>query len=108
MKQPEDVHLSREEGEALLARLEATTLTAKDRRVVGKVVTFYFWLLFALHARAACPRFLPGAGIQRRGLGMACSPYFANHTRIGRVRPHAIAITIKLKVLSGFRVRAPS
>jgi hypothetical protein len=39
---------SREEGEALLARLEATTLTAEDRRVVGKVLTFYFWLLFAL------------------------------------------------------------
>ena len=48
MKQPEDVHLSREEGEALLARLEANTLTAEDRRVLGKVLTFYFWLLFAL------------------------------------------------------------
>ena len=44
----EDVHLSREEGEALLARLEANTLTAEDRRVLGKVLTFYFWLLFAL------------------------------------------------------------
>jgi hypothetical protein len=40
--------LSREEGEALLARLEANTLTAEDRRVLGKVLTFYFWLLFAL------------------------------------------------------------
>jgi hypothetical protein len=48
MKQPEDVHLSREEGEALVARLEANTLTAEDRRVLGKVLTFYFWLLFAL------------------------------------------------------------
>jgi transposase len=48
MKQPEDVHLSREDGEALLARLEANTLTAEDRRVLGKVLTFYFWLLFAL------------------------------------------------------------
>jgi transposase len=48
MKQPEDVHLSREEGEALRARLEANTLTAEDRRVLGKVLTFYFWLLFAL------------------------------------------------------------
>jgi transposase len=48
MKQPEDVHLSREEGEALLARLEANTLTAEDRRVLGKVLTFYFWLVFAL------------------------------------------------------------
>ena len=48
MKQPEDVHLSREEGEALLARLDANTLSAEDRQVLGKVVTFYFWLLFAL------------------------------------------------------------
>ena len=48
MKRPEEVHLSLEEGEALLARLEANTLTAEDRRVLGKVLTFYFWLLFAL------------------------------------------------------------
>jgi transposase len=48
MKQPEDVELSREDGEALLARLEANTLTADDRRLLGKVLTSYFWLLFAL------------------------------------------------------------
>ena len=48
MKQPEDVQLSREEGEALLARLEANTLTADDRRVLGKVLASYFWLLLAL------------------------------------------------------------
>jgi hypothetical protein len=48
MKRPEEVTLSREEGEALLARLEADALTAEDRRVLGKVLTFYFWLLFAL------------------------------------------------------------
>jgi hypothetical protein len=48
MKRPEDVELSQEEGEALLARLEANTLTAADRRVLGKVLTYYFWLLFAL------------------------------------------------------------
>jgi hypothetical protein len=48
MKRPEEVNLSREEGEALLARLEANTLTAEERRVLGKVLTFYFWLLFAL------------------------------------------------------------
>jgi len=48
MKQPEDVQLSREDGEALLARLEANALTADDRRVLGKVLTYYFWLLFAL------------------------------------------------------------
>jgi transposase len=48
MKRPADVTLSREEGEALLARLEANTLSAEDRQVLGKVLTFHFWLLFAL------------------------------------------------------------
>jgi hypothetical protein len=48
MKRPEEVTLSREEGEALLARLDANALTAEDRRVLGKVLTFYFWLVFAL------------------------------------------------------------
>ena len=48
MKQPEDVQLSREEGEALIERIERNALSAEDRRVLGKVLTFYFWLLFAL------------------------------------------------------------
>ena len=48
MKRPEDVQLSREDGEALLTRLETNPLTAEDRQVLGKVLTFYFWLLFAL------------------------------------------------------------
>ena len=48
MKRPEDVTLSREEGEGLLVRLDTNTLTAEDRQVLGKVLTFYFWLWFAL------------------------------------------------------------
>jgi len=48
MQRPEDVTLSREDGEALLARLDANALTDDDRRILGKVLTFYFWLLFAL------------------------------------------------------------
>ena len=48
MKQPEDVQLSREEGEALIERIERNALSAEDRRVLVKVLTFYFWLLFAL------------------------------------------------------------
>ena len=47
MKQPEDVQLSREEGEALIERLERNTLSAADRQLLVKVLTFYFWLLFA-------------------------------------------------------------
>ena len=48
MKQPEDVRLSREEGEALIERIERNTLSTEDRRLLVKMVTFYFWLLFAL------------------------------------------------------------
>ena len=48
MKRPEEVTLSREDGEALIERLEKDALTAEDRRVFVKVLTFYFWLLFAL------------------------------------------------------------
>jgi transposase len=48
VKQPEDVQLSREEGEALIERLERNTLSAADRQLLVKVLTFYFWLLFAL------------------------------------------------------------
>lgn len=48
MKRPEEVQLSREEGEALIERIERNTLSAEDRQVLMKVLTFYFWLLFAL------------------------------------------------------------
>jgi transposase len=48
MKPPEDVRLSREEGEALIERIERNALSAEDRRVLVKLLTFYFWLLFAL------------------------------------------------------------
>src|SRR4030095_12492202 len=48
MKQPEDVQLSREEGEALIERIERNALSAEDRQLLVKVLTFYFWLLFAL------------------------------------------------------------
>jgi len=48
VKQPEDVQLSREEGEALIERIERNTLSAEDRQLLVKVLTFSFWLLFAL------------------------------------------------------------
>src|SRR5215831_16807950 len=48
MKCPEEVKLSREEGEALRQRLAEDTLTATDRRVLDLVLQWYFWLLFAL------------------------------------------------------------
>lgn len=48
MKHPEDVRLSREEGEALIERIERDALSAEDRQLLVKLLTFSFWLLFAL------------------------------------------------------------
>ena len=48
MKCPEEVTLSREDGEALRQRLAGDTLTATDRRVLDLVLQWYFWLLFTL------------------------------------------------------------
>src|SRR5262245_33384167 len=45
---PEQVQLSRADGEALRQRLAGDTLTATDRRVLDLVLQWYFWLLFAL------------------------------------------------------------
>jgi hypothetical protein len=47
MTQPEDVQLSREEGEALIERIERKALSAEGRRVLVKILTFSFWLLVA-------------------------------------------------------------
>jgi transposase len=52
MKQPEDVPLSREEGEALIERIEQNALSTEDRQLLVKLLTFYFWLLFALRLKA--------------------------------------------------------
>src|ERR671927_501247 len=48
MERPDEVHLSRQDGEALLKRLQADALTAQDRRVLAQVLQWYFWLVFAL------------------------------------------------------------
>jgi hypothetical protein len=47
MKCPEEVKLSREDGEALRQRLAEDPLTAADRRVLDPVLQWYFWLLLA-------------------------------------------------------------
>src|SRR5687768_11086880 len=48
MNRPDDLNLSREEGEALIERLDTQTITAADYQVLAQVVRLYFWLLFAL------------------------------------------------------------
>jgi hypothetical protein len=48
MQRPEEVKLSREDGEALRTRLAGDALTTADRRVLDQVLQWYFWLLFVL------------------------------------------------------------
>jgi hypothetical protein len=48
MERPDEVNLSRHDGEALIERLHRDALTVQDRRVLEQVLRWYFWLLFAL------------------------------------------------------------
>src|SRR5512134_749688 len=45
---PEDVKLSREEGEALIERIQASSLASEDQRLLVKLIRLYFWFTFAL------------------------------------------------------------
>lgn len=45
---PDEVKLSREEGQALIERLQANTLTGEDRGLLVKLIQLYFWFTFAL------------------------------------------------------------
>src|SRR4029453_13363159 len=46
MKRPEEVTLSREQGEALIERLERDALSAEDRRGVVEGLAFFFLVVF--------------------------------------------------------------
>jgi hypothetical protein len=48
MERPDEVNLSRQDGEALIERLQGDALTTQDRRVLEQVLRWYFWLLFTL------------------------------------------------------------
>jgi hypothetical protein len=48
MQCPEEVNLSRADGEALRTRLAGDALTADDRRVLDQVLQWYCWLVCAL------------------------------------------------------------
>src|SRR5512143_200658 len=45
---PEDVKLSREDGEALIARIRASSLADDDQGLLIKLIRLYFWFTFAL------------------------------------------------------------
>src|SRR5512135_3600894 len=45
---PEEVKLSREDGEALIARIQASSLADNDQGLLIKLIRLYFWFTFAL------------------------------------------------------------
>ena len=46
---PEEIELSHEESEALIARVKANELTDQDRELVAKLLGVFVWLTFTLH-----------------------------------------------------------
>lgn len=57
-KPPPSITRSAEAGEALIARVEGSGLSAEDRRVVVQVIRRYFWLILALQeAKLSLKRF---------------------------------------------------
>jgi len=57
-KPPPSITLRAEAGEALIARVEGSGLSADDRRVVVQVIRLYFWLMVALQeAKLSLKRF---------------------------------------------------
>ena len=47
MKPPEEVKLSREDGEALIERIKASNLASDDQGLLVKLIQVYFWLMLA-------------------------------------------------------------
>ena len=48
MKRPEPIHLSAEDGEAIIARLTVYAPTPADCELLIVVIRLHFWLMFAL------------------------------------------------------------
>src|SRR5262245_6430486 len=48
MERPDEANLSRQDGKALIRRLQDDAVTTQDRRLLVQVLRWYFWLLFAL------------------------------------------------------------
>jgi hypothetical protein len=72
MQPPEEVKLSREDGEALIERSKASNLASDDQGVVVKLMGVYFWLTLALEETKIGLRRLKvavfGEGRKKRGL----------------------------------------
>jgi transposase len=71
MKPPEEVRLSREEGEALIERIKASNLRSEDQGLLVKLIQVYFWLTLALQETKISLKRLKGAlfgeGRKKRG-----------------------------------------
>ena len=65
MKHPEEVKLSREEGEALIERLEGNALTADDRRVLAQVLRSVFLAAVCLARGQVPPQTAAGYAVWR-------------------------------------------
>jgi len=48
MKRPDEVKLNRDDGEALIARIRASSLSGDDQRLLVRLIELYFWLTMAL------------------------------------------------------------
>ena len=48
MKRPDEVKLNRDDGEALMARIRASSLSGDDQRLLVRLIELYFWLTVAL------------------------------------------------------------
>jgi hypothetical protein len=72
MQPPEEVKLSREDGEALIERSKASNLASDDQGVVVKLMGVYFWLTLALEETKIGLKWLKvavfGEGRKKRGL----------------------------------------
>ncbi len=58
---PDEVKLSREESEALIERIQASSLAGDDQRRLVKLIQLYFWLTVALReTKISLPRLKRG------------------------------------------------
>ena len=79
---PTELHLSPDEGEALIERLERNALSAEDRCVLVQVVRWLFWLFFVVQEAKLSLKRLRTMRVWQRGDGSA------RRGRLRRRRPH--------------------
>ena len=70
-KRPEEVKLSKAEGEELIGRIRSSDLSGSDQKLLVKLIRFYFWLTLALQETKLSIKRLKellfGKGSRRKG-----------------------------------------